>query len=250
MNLRHVNGLSGKTVPGGVTWRLKNRDAEAPEGWRDSLLEFHKYGGPGTSYEGTGKLPPRIKDLICHYFYLLGVNPNEHAEKIPDDYEPRDLEKLPFIPPPADFVAPDWAGPEDDYEEEDNPGDDISEGSGPPSPSAPPPPRPFPSPPPRPSKRRQPESSEESEDSQTEPEPEKEPERIVLRIKKSVYQKPPKGISKPPKKKARQAMSNIVCFECKEGLSSLDKKSKNLFVDCGQHVVHKYCQETCLQDNH
>ena len=125
---------------------------------------------------------------------------------------------------------------------------DISEGSGPPSPSAPPPPRPFPSPPPRPSKRRQPESSEESEDSQTEPEPEKE--RIVLRIKKSVYQKPPKETSKPPKKKARQAMSNIVCFECKEGLSSLDKKSKNLFVDCGQHVVHKYCQETCLQDNH
>ena len=31
----------------GITWGLDNKDAESPEGWRDELLEFSKYGGPG-----------------------------------------------------------------------------------------------------------------------------------------------------------------------------------------------------------
>ena len=54
-------------------WGLNNDDAGMPSGWRNDLLDFKKYGGPGTSYSG-GRLPPRIEDLIVHYFYLLGIN--------------------------------------------------------------------------------------------------------------------------------------------------------------------------------
>ena len=99
-------------MPGGLTWGLGNKDAALPSGWRNDLLVFWKYGGPGTSYSG-GRLPPRIKDLIVHYFYLLGLNPNHHARNVPEDYEERDLDKLSFIPPPPDFVIPVWADPKD-----------------------------------------------------------------------------------------------------------------------------------------
>ena len=50
-----------------------------------------------------------IKDVLVHYFYLLGLNPND-GEEIPDDYQDMDLDHFTFIPP-ADFVIPDWATP-------------------------------------------------------------------------------------------------------------------------------------------
>ena len=114
---RYINKISGDDVPGGLTWGLANKDAPLPSGWRNDLLDFALYGGPGTGYSG-GRLPPRIKDLIVHYFYLLGLNPNEHARTIPENYEERDLEKLSFIPPPPDFVVPRWATPKDPNEED------------------------------------------------------------------------------------------------------------------------------------
>ena len=52
-----------------------------------------------------------IKDVLVHYYYLLGLNPNEYATHIPSDFEVRWLDDLPFIPPPADFVIPAWATP-------------------------------------------------------------------------------------------------------------------------------------------
>ena len=70
-------------------------------------MDFYKYGGPGKKYDGRGKLPPMVRDMIIHYFYLLGLNPNDHAK----DYEDRGLDDLPFIPPPPHFVVPDWATP-------------------------------------------------------------------------------------------------------------------------------------------
>ena len=83
-----------------------------PQSAQRTVPAASKYGGPGTSYSG-GRLPPRIKDLIVHYFYLLGLNPNHHACNVPEDYEERDLDKLAFIPPPPDFVIPVWADPKD-----------------------------------------------------------------------------------------------------------------------------------------
>ena len=62
-----------------------------PSGWRNELLDFSLYGGAGIKYAGQGKLPPMIKDLVVHYFYLLGLNPNDGLE-IPEDYEDRNLE--------------------------------------------------------------------------------------------------------------------------------------------------------------
>ena len=74
-----MNKLSGREVPGGLAWGLLNKEAEAPEGWREDLLEFHNYGGPGNVYEGKGKLTPRLKDIICSYFFLflLGVDQDD-----------------------------------------------------------------------------------------------------------------------------------------------------------------------------
>ena len=89
-------------------------------------MDFYKYGGPGKKYEGNGRLPPMIKDVIVHYFYLLGLNPNEHARDIPDDYQDRWLDDLPFIPPPAHFSLPDWATPAQPGDDDD---DDTEERS-------------------------------------------------------------------------------------------------------------------------
>ena len=41
-----------------------------------------------------------LKDIITHYFFLLGENPNLLAEEIPSNYEERCLDDLTFIPPP------------------------------------------------------------------------------------------------------------------------------------------------------
>ena len=108
--IRFINKLSGANVPGGLTWGLKHKTAALPSGWPQHLMDFYKYGGPGIKYEGQNKLPPMIKDVLVHYFYLLGLNPND-GEEVPDDYQDRDLDHLTFIPPPADFVIPDWATP-------------------------------------------------------------------------------------------------------------------------------------------
>ena len=109
--IRYINRLSGAGVPGGLTWGLNNKEAQLPSGWNNELLDFFNYGGPGIKYGGQGKLPPMLKDIITHYFYLLGENPNEFAKEIPDDFEPRQLDDLSFIPPPPGFVIPDWATP-------------------------------------------------------------------------------------------------------------------------------------------
>lgn len=90
---------------------MHNKDADLPSGWNNELLDFYKYGGPGIKYGGQGKLPPMLKDIITHYFFLLGENPNLLAEEIPSNYEERCLDDLTFIPPPDDFVFPDWATP-------------------------------------------------------------------------------------------------------------------------------------------
>ena len=121
--IRHVNKLSGRDIPGGVAWGLQNKDAQVPEGWREDILEFRKYGGPGNAYEGKGKLTPRLKDLICSYFYLLGVDPNTHAQNIPEGYTAKNLDDLNVTTPPEGWVVPDWAGEnvEEEEEEEDTP---------------------------------------------------------------------------------------------------------------------------------
>ena len=79
--IRFINKISGVNVPGGVTWGL-NKDVAAPSGWRNDLLDFKRYGGPGIKYAGNGKLPPMIKDILVHYFNLLGLNPN-YGEETP-----------------------------------------------------------------------------------------------------------------------------------------------------------------------
>ena len=56
-------------------------------------------------------------------------------------------------------------------------------------------------------------------------------------------------LSKPPKKKAKQT-SNIVktCYYCKEVVSSIDIKAKNVLVRCSGHETHKlYCHQDCLE---
>ena len=108
--IRFINKISGANVPGGLTWGLKHKAAALPSGWPQHLMDFYKYGGPGIKYEGQNKLPPMIKDVLVHYFYLLGLNPND-GEEVPDDYQDRDLDHFTFIPPPAEFVIPDWATP-------------------------------------------------------------------------------------------------------------------------------------------
>ena len=117
-------------------------------------MDFYKYGGPGIKYDG-GRLPPRIKDIIVHYFFLLGLNPNEHAKHIPEDYEDRDLDNLSFIPPPTDFIMPSWATPkvpgdtqssdDSEDEEDDERPSDISSTSAR-IPASPPTPPGYPSP--------------------------------------------------------------------------------------------------------
>ena len=114
-------------MPGGLTWGLNNKAAQAPEGWREDLLEFNKYGGPGTSYEGKGKLTTRLKVVICAYFYMLGVDPNVHAEEIPEGYIEKNLDDLGVTTPPEGFVAPDWAGGPDGNGEEVHVPEDVSE---------------------------------------------------------------------------------------------------------------------------
>ena len=51
---------------------------------------------------------------------MLGVDPNVHAEEIPEGYMERNLEDLGVTTPPEGFVAPDWAGGPDGTGEEDH----------------------------------------------------------------------------------------------------------------------------------
>ena len=95
-------------------------------------------------------------------------------------------------------------------------------------------------------KRKRNDSDSEETDSEDEPQPQEPVEveerpRIVLTIRKLalVDQGPGAASSKPPKKVARKPASSLKCFQCKEGMSDMDNKSKNL-VDCGEHKVQKY----------
>ena len=82
------------------------------------MLEFSKYGGPGEGYEGKGKLPPRRKDIIIYYLWLLGLDPNEYCKEVPEDYVPKNLDSLSFIPRPESFKMPAWATPPESSDEE------------------------------------------------------------------------------------------------------------------------------------
>ena len=55
-------------------------------------------------------------------------------------------------------------------------------------------------------------------------------------------------LSKPPKKKAKQP-SDIVktCYYCKEVVSSIYIKAKDVLVHCSGHKTHNYCQQDCLE---
>lgn len=246
-------------MPGGLTWGLNNKAAQAPEGWREDLLEFNKYGGPGTSYEGKGKLTTRLKDVICAYFYMLGVDPNVHAEEIPEGYMEKNLDDLGVTTPPEGFVAPDWAGGPDgnggeDHVHEDQvhvPEDHVPDGNGEEDhvpehqvhvPEDHVSERPSTSNREQAKRKRAGDVSDSESESDEERREENRP-RIVLHIRKSLMGEP----SKPPKKKSKTKIDK--CHKCGEGLSSLDRKSKNLFVPCRDHRVHKYCQEECMEDH-
>ena len=44
------------------------------------------YGSPGNAHEGKELMTPGLKDMICSYFYLLGVDPNLLAQEILEGY--------------------------------------------------------------------------------------------------------------------------------------------------------------------
>ena len=231
-----MNKLSGREVPGGLAWGLFNKEAEVPEGWREDLLEFHKYGGPGNAYEGKGKLTPRLKDIICSYFFLLGVDPNTHAQDVPEGYQNKNLDDLNVTTPPDNFMMPAWAGGDDDGgDQEDDEGGDQGGDVVLPQTE-----RPSNSRDRHTEKRKRTDSDSEETESEEEPQPQEPVEveerpRILLTIRKSalVDQGPGAAASKPPKKVARKPASSLKCFQCKEGMSDMDKKSKNYLVDCG-----------------
>ena len=254
--IRHVNKLSGRVVSGGLQWGLANKDAEVPEGWRDDLLEFFKYGGPATSYEGTGKLTPRIRDIICHYFYLLGLDVNDHCRNKPDDYKERDPATFPFLPPAEGFVFPSWSihhtGPRNVEENVPlRPSNwnkrmrvQTSDEEEPEEPEAS-----------RPRLILRPadwnNATEELEEDEPvpdedEPVPEERP-RIVLHIPKSRL-KTPSAFSKPPKKTPRMPTA-VHCLECGEPETAVDVRTKNGFVKCGDHQSHKYCKQSCVKNH-
>ena len=230
LNFRYINELSGDDVPGGVTWGLYNREASPPSGWNNDLLDFYKYGGPGKKYEGNGKLPAMIKDVLIHYMYLLGVNPNEHAVDIPSNYENRWLDDLGFIPPPAHFILPDWATPcqpgDNDTEEErssyfvrssarpSNAEEFLSSSSSMTSPSQTPPPA-SPIRKPKATKGRQRPRSPSSS-----PSPSPQPRSRAARLR----DEPPASPPPPPTYPS----------------SPPPPPSK-------RKIVHKYCMQTCLQ---
>ena len=64
---------------------------------------------------------------------------------------------------------------------------------------------------------------------------------IVLRIHTQA------GVSKPAKKKARLSSTlGTICAYCAEPVRRSDLRLKNNLVSCAGHLVHKYCQQLCL----
>ena len=55
-----------------------NKEAEVPEGWREDLLDSISMEDLVMPMKEKGKLTTRLKDIICSYFYLSGVDPNTH----------------------------------------------------------------------------------------------------------------------------------------------------------------------------
>ena len=203
-------------------------------------MDFYSYGGPGIKYSGIGKLPPMIKDIIVHYFHLLGMNPNEGID-IPDGYQPKNLDNLSCIPPPDDFVYPGWSKLHRQVEMEDalvdaqeTPGTEDSHE-----------PIILRIPKSRYTKRtRSPSPSLEPQASSTLRSEDDAPERspIVMRLSKQII------LSKPAKKSSRLSSSlGERCDYCGEKVTVIDIKSKNYLVKCDTHKVHKYCQKDCLE---
>ena len=60
ISLPKCNVIICVNVPGGLTWGIT--------GWNNDF--FNHGGGPGIKYGGQGKLPPMLKDIVIHYFYL------------------------------------------------------------------------------------------------------------------------------------------------------------------------------------
>ena len=71
--------------------------------------EMTSLSSSNTEVQCSGKLTPRVRDLICHYFYLLGLDANDFCKSKPADYKERDISKLTFLPPPAEFNVPLWS---------------------------------------------------------------------------------------------------------------------------------------------
>ena len=245
-------------MPGGVSWGLKNKDASPPSGWRNDLLDFKSYGGPGGGYKGPGKLPPKLKDLIIWYFWLLGADPN-HGIEIPEGYVEKNFDNLRHVfPPPCDFILPNWATP---YEATAS-NIQIEETE---------------------AEENEPETAAETVPSNEVEESAAEPSRspIVLRIARNRIQKrirsPSRSLSpipqpsstmqstdtdvdnspvahlrqqrfasKPPKKVARQPTRESCAF-CGEEQTEMDVKSKNILVRCSEHLSHKYCKNRCRE---
>ena len=70
------------------------------------------------------------------------------------------------------------------------------------------------------------------------------PSSVQLNILKLSQQR----LSKPAKKKARLSSSlGVICAYCAEPVTNLDLKSKNNFVKCSHHKVHKHRQQECLE---
>ena len=254
--------MSGAEVPGGLSWGLHNRSASPPSGWRNELLDFKKYGGPGIKHAGQGILPPMVKDVIVHYFYLLGLNPND-GEMIPEDYVDRNLEDFPFIPPPSSFVIPDWATPYEVPNEVPNDVHDVVPSDVPqvvperiilrirvPPPKSPPrrrrhelPPSPPPSKRQRSSSRQQsPAAAPQASSTMRSEYDLQEKSPIVLRLHKQRVH------SKPSKKQARPSTTlGVRCAYCAEPVTELDLKSKNGLVNCSYHkIVNKTVSQAIL----
>ena len=77
-----------------------------------------------------------------------------------------------------------------------------------------------------------------------EEDPDRSRPKIVLHIRNAAQ------ASKPPKKKAKKPSDiDVTCHFCKEAVTSIDIKAKNVLVRCADHKTHKYCQQDCIENH-